>query len=124
MTFGHVLPAAIIALILTAPGTTSAQQSAPATTVQTTTAPQIAATGYRKLDDMHIVTPAGDKIGEIEDVLIDASGRVVAVAIEAGGFLGLGEKEIVVRLDQLRFENNRFVTTMTKEQIQALPKWD
>jgi hypothetical protein len=71
MKFAHILPVAVAALILAAPGMTSAQQSAPTTTVQTTTVPQTAATGYRKLDDMHIVNPAGDKIGEIEDVLID-----------------------------------------------------
>lgn len=122
MTSGHILGAAAVALMLGAPGIVSAQQSATAT-VQAT-APQARAAGYRKLDDMNVVTPAGDKIGEVEEVLMNASGQIVAVAVELGGFLGFGDRDVIVGLDQLRFESDRFVTTLTKEQLGALPKWD
>jgi hypothetical protein len=46
------------------------------------------------------------------------------VVVEVGGFLGIGSDDVVIRLDQLRLEDNQLVTNMTKEQIEALPKWD
>lgn len=124
MKIGHMLSAALFASMVGAPGAVSAQQSVPTTTAQTTAPPADAAAGYFKLDDMNIVTPTGDKIGEVEGVLIDASGEVAAVAVEVGGFLGIGDEDVISQLDQLRLENNQLVTTLTKEQIEALPKWD
>ena len=46
----------------------------------------------------------GDKIGEIDDLIFDGSGRVQAVVIGVGGYLGLGERDIAVPFDQIRFE--------------------
>ncbi|MFE1599839.1 PRC-barrel domain-containing protein [Methylobacterium sp. ID0610] len=41
------------------------------------------------------------RVGRIEDVLVDGSGRVRAVVIGVGGFLGVGEKSVAVPFDQL-----------------------
>jgi hypothetical protein len=41
------------------------------------------------------------RVGKIEDVLVDGSGRVQAAVIGVGGFLGLGEKLVAVPFDQL-----------------------
>lgn len=41
------------------------------------------------------------RIGDIEDVLVDRTGRVAAVVIEVGGFLGIGEKHVAVPFDAL-----------------------
>ncbi|WP_245930704.1 PRC-barrel domain-containing protein [Methylobacterium radiodurans] len=41
------------------------------------------------------------RVGKIEDVLLDGSGRVQAAVIGVGGFLGLGEKSVAVPFDQL-----------------------
>jgi hypothetical protein len=78
------------------------------------------AAGYRKLDDINVVTSSGEKIGEVDEVLINASGQVVAVVIDLSGSF----EEVIIGLDKLRFENSQFATALTKEQIQALPKWD
>ena len=76
------------------------------------------------LEDMDLVSASGDEIGEVEEVLMDASGQPTALAVEAGGFLGIGEKNVVIGLDQLRLENDQLVTSMTKEQLEGLPEWD
>ena len=39
---------------------------------------------------------AGERIGDIDDLLIDKSGQVLAAVIGVGGFLGLGEHKIAV----------------------------
>ncbi|GJD51616.1 hypothetical protein OPKNFCMD_4371 [Methylobacterium crusticola] len=41
------------------------------------------------------------RVGAIEDVLLGADGRVRAVVIGVGGFLGIGEKAVAVPFDQL-----------------------
>jgi PRC-barrel domain len=39
---------------------------------------------------------AGERIGEIDDLLIDKGGRVLAAVIGVGGFLGIGEHKVAV----------------------------
>lgn len=79
-----------------------------------------------KLQRMDIVGADGDEIGEVEEVLVDRDGRVVAIVAEFEGFLGIGEHEVVVWLDQLAIQDDgdKLVTTMTQEQFENLPKWD
>lgn len=76
--------------------------------------------GYYKLDDMKVVSQTGEEVGEVEDVLIDRSGRVNALAIDIDGF---GEGEVVISLEQLRLVDGRLVTQLTRDQLTALPKW-
>jgi hypothetical protein len=47
----------------------------------------------------------GDKIGNIDDLILDSSGKVQAVVIGVGVYLGLGERDIAVPFDQIRFVN-------------------
>lgn len=76
-----------------------------------------------QIEDMNVYGTAGEKIGEVDEVLIDTSGNVVAVSVESGGFLGIGDEEVVVMLDQLTLDGDRFSTRLTKEQLLALPRW-
>ena len=115
MNIRHIISAAVFASMLGAPGMVLAQQTARTSGD---------ATGYLELGDMNVVNPAGDKIGEVEEVLMDTSGKVVAVAVEVGGFLGIGDHDVIIQLDQLRLEDKQLVSTLTKEEIQALPKWE
>ncbi len=43
-----------------------------------------------------VYDPKENKIGEIDDVLIDKDGRITALVIGVGGFLGVGEKDVIV----------------------------
>ena len=49
-----------------------------------------------------IYGPNGQDVAEIEDVLIDDGGKVAAVILDVGGFLGLGERQVAVPLNMLR----------------------
>jgi hypothetical protein len=77
-----------------------------------------------QIEEMDVVDGSGNEIGEVEHVLADASGQVVAVAAEVGGFLGIGDKEVIIGLDQLRVNGEDLATTLSKEQLNALPEWD
>jgi sporulation protein YlmC with PRC-barrel domain len=76
-----------------------------------------------RLEDMEVVGGDGNEVGEVEEVLANPAGQIVAVTVEAGGFLGIGAKEVVVGLDRLRLTDDRLVTDLTKDQAAALPEW-
>ncbi|MGJ8624705.1 MAG: PRC-barrel domain-containing protein [Yoonia sp.] len=44
-----------------------------------------------------------DDIGEINEILLTRSGEVQSVIVGVGGFLGIGEKDVSVAMDQLQF---------------------
>jgi sporulation protein YlmC with PRC-barrel domain len=44
----------------------------------------------------NIYDPSEEKIGEISDVLVDKDGRIGALIVSVGGFLGMGEKHVAV----------------------------
>jgi hypothetical protein len=39
---------------------------------------------------------ANEKVGDVEEILIDGEGRVLAAVVGVGGFLGLGEHKVAV----------------------------
>ncbi|MGE0500841.1 MAG: PRC-barrel domain-containing protein [Rhizobiaceae bacterium] len=67
-------------------------------------------------------------VGEIGDVVMNGD-KVDSIIIDVGGFLGVGEKEVAVGLDNLAFmtdaDGNRYLyTQFTKEQLDAQPAYD
>jgi len=63
-------------------------------------------------------------IGEINDILVDKDGSVVAAVIGVGGFLGIGEKDVAVPFKSLQISNERdqvITIAATKEQLKAAP---
>ena len=50
----------------------------------------------------NVYDPADNKIGEVMDVLVDKSGKVSALIVGVGGFLGAGEKDVAVPFDAVR----------------------
>jgi sporulation protein YlmC with PRC-barrel domain len=43
-----------------------------------------------------VYDPKQSKIGDVDDVLVDKSGKVTGLVIGVGGFLGAGEKDVIV----------------------------
>lgn len=76
-----------------------------------------------KIHRMDVVGANGEQIGDIENVLVDRSGRVVAMTVAKGGVLGLGAREHVVPLGDFRLEGNRFRTNLRSDQIERLPTY-
>lgn len=73
-----------------------------------------------------VTNQAGEKIGDINDLLFDKSGRVINVVIGVGGFLGIGEKYVAVPYSTLSItadpQGKRVVSVpLSKERLQAAP---
>jgi PRC-barrel domain len=54
---------------------------------------------------MNVYDPSDNKIGEIMDVLVDREGKVTALIVGVGGFLGAGEKDVAVPFNAVRVTN-------------------
>jgi hypothetical protein len=58
-----------------------------------------------KLIGTNVYNDQNEKIGDINEVLLTSSGNVAGVVLGVGGFLGMGEHDVLVKLDQLKFVN-------------------
>jgi sporulation protein YlmC with PRC-barrel domain len=81
-----------------------------------------------KLMGANVSNTAGETIGNINDVLIDKDGKLAAVVIGVGGFLGMGERHAAVpfsSLDVTRDANNDPLVrvNLTKDQLKTAPEW-
>jgi uncharacterized membrane protein YkoI len=56
-----------------------------------------------KLVGLVVYGPNNERIGEINEVLVDRNGKVDAVVIGVGGFLGIGEKDVALPFNQVKF---------------------
>ncbi len=73
-----------------------------------------------------VMNTAGDSVGDINDILIDSSGKVSAVVVGVGGFLGLGEKNVAIAFNSLKFEDSttdgRMVrVSMSRAELESAP---
>ena len=71
-----------------------------------------------------VYDPSDNKIGEIEDVLVDREGKATALIVGVGGFLGIGEKDVVVPFNAVRIttkDNNSWYLVMnaTKDGLKS-----
>jgi hypothetical protein len=67
---------------------------------------------------------SGNKIGEIEDLVLDKlSNNVMFAAVSFGGFLGMGEKYHAVPWSELDFDEaqDSYVVNFTRDQLEAAP---
>lgn len=73
----------------------------------------------------NIQNTTGDKIGDIESVIIDKDGKVAAVIVGVGGFLGMGGHEVAINWSDLEIRDNgdTIRTSMTKDSLKALPQY-
>ena len=56
-----------------------------------------------KLDGLDVYNPNNDKIGDISELIVDRGGKVEAVVIGVGGFLGMGEHLVAVPFEKVQW---------------------
>jgi|GEM_PF-586945 len=72
-----------------------------------------------------------EEIGGVQDVLIDRDGNIRGIIVGVGGFLGIGEREVALGLDQLGFardaDDPESVMVLAQIDVQSLeeaPEFD
>jgi sporulation protein YlmC with PRC-barrel domain len=63
------------------------------------------------------------KIGKVHDLVLNRDGKIAAVVVDVGTFLGMGGKSVAVQLSDLKTDNNRLTLDRTKEQLQQMANY-
>jgi sporulation protein YlmC with PRC-barrel domain len=108
-------------------------EPAPMTQDSTQAAPAMKADGHLATNIIgeNVYNGTGDdaeNIGDVNDIVISADGKVEAVVVGVGGFLGIGEKDVAVNfaeLDWAERDGDRWlVSSLTKEQLESQAAFD
>jgi hypothetical protein len=62
---------------------------------------------------LDVYNESNEKLGDINELILDKNGKVNAVVIGVGGFLGMGEHDIAVSMDKLKFMEEPVRTSST-----------
>jgi len=79
-----------------------------------------------KVEGTAVYSPDGDKLGSIDDLVIDKrSGLVRYAALEFGGFLGIGTDRYPVPWALLKYDTSKdgYVIPLAAEQLDKAPRY-
>jgi hypothetical protein len=82
--------------------------------------------GSDKVEGTPVYRPSGERVGQIERVMIDKmSGKVAYAVMSFGGFMGIGEDYYPLPWSLLTFDPNLggYVVDLTQEQLKGAPKY-
>ena len=84
------------------------------------------APGYRatKLLKQKVYNDKGQKIGEIDDLVVAPDGTLTAAVVEVGGFLGVGKHRVAIPVKQFTALHPKVTLPgATKEALKELPQF-
>ena len=80
-----------------------------------------------ELINQSVYNRANERVGEVNELVLDQNGQVVAAIIGVGGFLGIGERNVAVNFSQLQMmmdgSTMRLVVNADKAQLQQAPEF-
>ncbi|MCS3902830.1 sporulation protein YlmC with PRC-barrel domain [Methylohalomonas lacus] len=75
-----------------------------------------------------VSTSSDEKVGSVRDLILDENGQVVAIVVGAGGFLGLGEKDVAIGWDNVTrsdsSDEQELRIDMTRDELRDAPKFE
>ena len=82
-----------------------------------------------QMDGSTVYDAQNQKVGDIKDIILDRDGKVAAVVLDVGAFLGIGGKNVAIGMSDLKItqdDNNkpRFTVDMTKDQLKSAQAYD
>ena len=98
-----------------------------------------------KLIHMNVYNDQNQKIGDIKELMLDKNGKIADIVIGVGGFLGMGEHDVAVNFDRLKWSDaaattgsgqpasqskntnhypDHAVLNATKDQLKSMPNFD
>lgn len=65
-----------------------------------------------KVVGVNVYNDSNEKLGSIDELIMNKDGKIDKVIIGVGGFLGVGQRDIAVNFDQLKFTDQPVPSTM------------
>lgn len=118
------LTTALAVMMAAAAPAAYAQTTAPTPPPHRTTTQSTYTTGSGELRASQIIGSTvydvqNEDIGSVKDVVLNHDGKVSAVVLDVGAFLGMGGKYVAVALNDLKTDNDRLTLHQTKSQLQS-----
>jgi hypothetical protein len=82
-----------------------------------------------KFRGTQVIGPDDSKLGSVDDIMFDRSGAVTGIVIGAGGFLGIGSKQVAFPLAEFEIVQgangaaDQLKLPLSKEQLAAAPEF-
>lgn len=78
---------------------------------------------------LSVVNANNESIGSITDMIADENGKVVGVLIGAGGFLGIGQKDVAIRFEDLKLardqdDNVTALVDISQDTLASAPDYE
>jgi hypothetical protein len=123
LTFaGSIVAAALLSSAAIAQTQTPSAPASSATPAPSATAPapKLSAPHWRssKMIGVVVYNEQNERLGDINEILLDGSGKVLGYVVGVGGFLGMGEHDIFVEPSKIKFVNEpiRAATTAARTE--------
>src|SRR5262247_3406580 len=117
---------ALVSLVVAVGVSDSTAQTA-GVSVTTTEVRQVA-TGWsakKQILGKDVYNDAGDKIGEVNDLIVAPNKSLAYAIIGVGGFLGVGEHQVAVPVSKFKQQMGKIVLPKaTKDALKAAPKFE
>ena len=125
----HLVVAVMASMMWALVGGTALGQVAGSSTIGVTVDEQkILAVGWsakKQILDKAVYNSGGEKIGEVEDLIITPEKAVSYTIVGTGGFLGMAQHDVAIPVGQLKLDGDKLMLAgATKEGLKALPKFE
>jgi sporulation protein YlmC with PRC-barrel domain len=75
-----------------------------------------------------VYDPSEHKVGKVTDLMIDSNGNATGAIIGVGGFLGVGQKDVVIPFKELKVSTRDgkywLVLNRTKDELKTAPAYN
>ena len=95
-------------------------------TATTTTSTASAVISSDHVEGTKVYNTVGDKLGSIDDLMIDkVSGQVRYAVLEFGGFLGMGTDRYPLPWNMLKYDTTKegYVVPLDKDRLEGAPRY-
>jgi len=74
-----------------------------------------------------VYSPQDEAIGDVNDVIVSRDGKVDGLVVGVGGFLGIGEKEVAIKISKIKMMETdtgiKLVMEANKDELAAAPEF-
>jgi hypothetical protein len=81
---------------------------------------QVVGTELRGID---LVNVRNDKLGDVDRIVLNTADNQTYAIVGYGGFLGIGEKKVLIPLQNVWMDGKKLVTDLSDDQLKRMPEW-
>lgn len=76
------------------------------------------------IDEREVLSTNGENIGDVEDLIADMDGRIIAVIAEVGGFWDMGDTHVAIPFDQVDIRAAGIIVPITEDTVDNYDLFD